>query len=206
MTKQESGPRTTDRLQVLVLADEEQQSDDVINLLQHSDLASAEIARVPRWEDAQAKLEKKSYDLLLVLCRASSTPVGSLLEKLRGPAGGAPLLVLPEGLGGGENVAEQVKTGATPIASMNDATFLRSVRTCVAVGDLVHRRRLEDDTVRTLYSAIEQAADLVVITDSAGTIEYVNPAFEKLTGYTRLEVIGQTPRILPDYFEPGASP
>jgi two-component system, cell cycle sensor histidine kinase and response regulator CckA len=50
--------------------------------------------------------------------------------------------------------------------------------------------------LRTLYGAIEQAADLVVITDSAGTIEYVNPAFEKLTGYSRPEVIGQTPRIL----------
>jgi PAS domain-containing protein len=178
MTKQESDQRTTDRLQVLVLADDEQQSNDVINFLQHNDLASAEIVRVPRLEDAQAKLEKKSYDLLLILCRASSTPVGPLIEKLRVPAGGAPLLVLPEDLGRGENVAEQAKTGSASVARMNDATFLRSVRTCFAVGDLVHRRRVEDDTFRTLYSAIEQAADLVVITDSAGTIEYVNPSLD----------------------------
>jgi PAS domain S-box-containing protein len=196
MTKQESGQRTTDRLRVLVLADEQQHSDDVINFLQHSDLAAAEIVRVPGLEEAQAKLEKNTYDLVLVLCQPSTTPAGPLLEKLRVPAGGAPLLVLPEDLGRGENVAEKAETARASVARTNDATFLRSVRTCVAVGDLVHRRRVEDDTFRTLYSAIEQAADLVVITDSAGTIEYVNPAFEKLTGYTRLEVIGQTPRIL----------
>jgi two-component system cell cycle sensor histidine kinase/response regulator CckA len=53
-----------------------------------------------------------------------------------------------------------------------------------------------EDMLRTLFRAIEQAADLVVITDTCGVIEYVNPAFEKLTGYSRAEAIGQTPRIL----------
>lgn len=37
---------------------------------------------------------------------------------------------------------------------------------------------------------------MVLITDSSGIIAYVNPAFEKITGYAREEVIGQTPRIL----------
>ena len=53
-----------------------------------------------------------------------------------------------------------------------------------------------DSTVRTLYSAVGQSADIVLITNSSGIIEYVNPAFEKITGYARKEVIGQTPRIL----------
>ena len=56
--------------------------------------------------------------------------------------------------------------------------------------------RYAEERLRTLYRAIEQAADLVVITDSTGTIQYVNPAFEKLTGYSRIEAVGQTPRIL----------
>ena len=47
-----------------------------------------------------------------------------------------------------------------------------------------------------LSMAIEQAAEVVVITDAKGYIQYVNPEFEALTGYTREEVIGQTPRIL----------
>src|SRR5205814_8146866 len=36
----------------------------------------------------------------------------------------------------------------------------------------------------------------VLITNPAGTIEYVNPAFEVMTGYTAAEVVGQSPRIL----------
>ena len=47
-----------------------------------------------------------------------------------------------------------------------------------------------------LLSAIEQLEESVLITDLDGTIEYVNAAFERVTGYTRQEVIGKTPRIL----------
>jgi diguanylate cyclase (GGDEF)-like protein/PAS domain S-box-containing protein len=45
-------------------------------------------------------------------------------------------------------------------------------------------------------SALEQTADSIMITDRAGRIDYVNPAFERTTGYTRVEVLGQTPALL----------
>ncbi|HER63500.1 MAG TPA: PAS domain-containing sensor histidine kinase [Desulfobacteraceae bacterium] len=47
-----------------------------------------------------------------------------------------------------------------------------------------------------LLSAIEQTGEMIVITDSEGTIQYVNPAFEQVTGYTRKEAIGRNPRML----------
>ena len=47
-----------------------------------------------------------------------------------------------------------------------------------------------------LSLAIEQSADSVIITDRGGVIEYVNPAFETMTGYHRDECLGQTPRLL----------
>jgi PAS domain S-box-containing protein len=43
---------------------------------------------------------------------------------------------------------------------------------------------------------VEQAAEDVVITDAAGVIQYVNPAFERVMGYSRDEAVGQNPRIL----------
>src|SRR6516164_3988582 len=45
-------------------------------------------------------------------------------------------------------------------------------------------------------SALEAAANSVMITDRAGTILWVNPAFSRLTGYGPEEVIGRNPRIL----------
>ena len=47
-----------------------------------------------------------------------------------------------------------------------------------------------------LIAAVEQAADGIVITDASGQIQYVNPAFTAMTGYTREEVVGKNPRVL----------
>ncbi|MDR3797842.1 MAG: PAS domain S-box protein [Terracidiphilus sp.] len=47
-----------------------------------------------------------------------------------------------------------------------------------------------------LLEAVEQAADGIVITDTGGNIQYVNPAFTALTGYSPEEVLGQNPRLL----------
>ncbi|MDX8412026.1 MAG: response regulator [Mariprofundaceae bacterium] len=58
------------------------------------------------------------------------------------------------------------------------------------------RKEKADELVRKLSQAIEQAGESILITDREGIIEYVNPAFTKLTGYTAEEAIGQTPRLL----------
>ncbi len=47
-----------------------------------------------------------------------------------------------------------------------------------------------------LVTAIEQSAETIVITDLDAVIQYTNPAFEKITGYTRAEAYGQNPRVL----------
>ncbi|MGO9272247.1 MAG: PAS domain S-box protein [Terriglobia bacterium] len=47
-----------------------------------------------------------------------------------------------------------------------------------------------------LPTAIEQAADGIVITDTQGTIQHVNPAFTRITGYSAAEAVGRNPRLL----------
>ncbi|MDR3459744.1 MAG: PAS domain S-box protein [Verrucomicrobiae bacterium] len=64
-----------------------------------------------------------------------------------------------------------------------------------SVRDVSERKQAEAIHAR-LAMAVEQASETIVITDTDGQIIYVNPAFEKITGYTRAEAIGQNPRIL----------
>ncbi len=63
------------------------------------------------------------------------------------------------------------------------------------MSDITERKRAEDENTR-LAAAVTHTADAVVITDAEGGIEYVNPAFEKITGYRMDEVIGKNPRVI----------
>lgn len=63
------------------------------------------------------------------------------------------------------------------------------------VRDITERKRAEGELQR-LATVVEQAAETVVITDTDGMIQYVNPAFEQVTGYTREEAVGRTLGIL----------
>jgi diguanylate cyclase (GGDEF)-like protein/PAS domain S-box-containing protein len=72
----------------------------------------------------------------------------------------------------------------------NDVSFV--------LGNLAHEalRREAEERLRKLSRAVEQSANAVVITDRRGIIEYVNPWFTKITGYTMADVVGKNPRIL----------
>ncbi len=63
------------------------------------------------------------------------------------------------------------------------------------MADISQRKRSEEARAR-LEMAVEQSNDMVMITDVDGTIQYVNPAFERVTGYTREESVGRNPRFL----------
>lgn len=65
----------------------------------------------------------------------------------------------------------------------------------IMLHDITATRAAERER-RRLATAIEQAAEAIVITDPQAHILYVNPAFERITGYSREEVLGQTPAIL----------
>lgn len=60
----------------------------------------------------------------------------------------------------------------------------------------INERKYAELELQKLSNVVEQAADHVLITDENGVIEYVNPAFEAGTGYSKEEAIGLNPRIL----------
>ena len=65
-----------------------------------------------------------------------------------------------------------------------------------ALRELLSELQRNEQQVLLLARAVESTSDSIVITDLNGLIEYVNPHFEQLTGYTRAEVYGKNPRIL----------
>jgi len=73
---------------------------------------------------------------------------------------------------------------------------LTDLESAARLAGVVMERERRESSLRILSQAIEQAGESVIITDAVGTIEYVNPAFTKMTGYTADEVLGENPRIL----------
>lgn len=120
----------------------------------------------------------------------------------------------PNGLDSGQAAYEYLRAaaeGATPVYEWiyldNNGQHIccetRLVRLPAAKQTLIRgsitditQRKQSEAHMRQLSMALEQTADAVIITDSEGKIEYVNAAFESVTGYSRTEAIGQTPAIL----------
>jgi PAS domain S-box-containing protein len=61
--------------------------------------------------------------------------------------------------------------------------------------DITERKRANEELLK-FKLGIERSAEAIFITDSQGVITYINPAFEKIYGYTARETIGQTPRLI----------
>jgi PAS domain S-box-containing protein len=70
----------------------------------------------------------------------------------------------------------------------------KPIRMIGTIQDITYRVNAEEK-LRILTRAIDQSPDSIVITNIRAEIEYVNPVIEKLSGYTREELIGKNPRI-----------
>jgi PAS domain S-box-containing protein len=59
----------------------------------------------------------------------------------------------------------------------------------------ISNKKLAERKMQQLSTAVEQSANIVIITDAEGNIEYVNPKFTELTGFSSKEIIGKNPRV-----------
>jgi len=82
-----------------------------------------------------------------------------------------------------------VEVFGSPV-NINNKTYM------IVIVHNIDEREKNKETINKLSMAVEQSANTIVITDTEGNIEYVNPKFTELTGYTKEEAIGQNPIIL----------
>ncbi len=132
---------------------------------------------------SQSEIMGRSLDILFDLTAEQQTSIGQCLGQKK-------TLIF-------ETTARS-KTSATRMVQLNvsalDSAAADSGLAVFAVDVSGLKRTIQEQT--QLVTAVEHAAESIIVTDPAGVIEYVNPAFEKITGYSRHEVIGGNIELL----------
>lgn len=148
--------------------------------------------------DAETLIRRKDYALILLEDTTCGCGVRQVVEQLHRAGNSAPIVVLTEAADE-QAVANVISAGASDCIDrlqLDGVNLVRTIRGMLAVHRLQRERRSSEESLRTLSRAVEQSADSVVITNREGIIEYVNPAFEALTGFGPEEMRGKTPRVL----------
>src|SRR5579863_5104463 len=195
-------PRTSEtggrRLRLLVVGSSEQGFAGLRELLAGADDSQMHLEYAGSPEDAGNQLGKGHYDL--ILCGRESTDVAAfqLLRQVRQHDYGIPVIFLGDGVDQ-QAIKLAIAAGVGQRVAQGDAPKPRRARARLAISAThaaERRHRESEETLRKLWRSIEQSADTVIIMDRVGVMEYVNPAFEALTGYSRREAVGQTLTML----------
>ena len=139
--------------------------------------------------EARDLLSRNRYDAVITDYSLGDGTAFDVIELARGIP-----LVFTTGAGDEEVAVRAMKSGAADyLVKDHERTYLKKLP--VTVENAIRRHKAEEQ-VRKLTRAVEQSPATVVITDTAGHMEYVNPKFTQLTGYSAEEVIGKNPRVL----------
>jgi two-component system cell cycle sensor histidine kinase/response regulator CckA len=159
-------------------------------------------ARSP--EEALVRLGQTTYDLLLCEYKAGDSEGLRLLHEVRKDGSGPPVIFLSDHVDDAtvEAALQAGNSDCVQTSVLDEPSVKHTIRYAIDAYCKERQRQKAEDTLRKLWRAVEQSADMVMITNRAGVIEYVNPAFEVLTGYFRAEMIGQNPRILKSSQQP----
>ncbi len=166
----------------------------------------AELDHASSLEEAKAMLQGTGYGLVLFEHETGDAAATKLLSEFLHTRGAMPFILLTE-QADEKAVAEIIQAGAYDCverSQLNGANLVRTIRCALSLHATQQRGQIAEQSLRKLSCAVEQSADTIFITNSDGVIEYVNPAFEALTGYSGEEIIGKPPSILKSGQQPPA--
>ena len=192
-TISETGKR---QLQLLLVGGSEREFADLCQLLREANHGQVRFEHATSLEDSLNKLRRQSYDLLLCSDHSTDNVAFQLLRQMRQHYSGVPIIFLSDPVNR-EAIETAVQAAGCHGAAQNNRLepspeFAAAIDTLSAERQQVEREHQEpDEALRKLWHSVEQMADALIIMDRSGVMEYVNPAFEALTGYSRDEAIGQ---------------
>jgi len=180
----------TESLRLFVIEDD---PETALLMRRHLERAGHSVTPCRSGADALIVLRHTAFDLVLLDPRLPDLGGLDLLHILDREGIAVPVLIVTRDKEA-ETATRVLRAGALDYLIKDTAlTFLGELPK--RVSESVKRHRLEQMN-RLLAQALESARDGILITDLQGTILKVNQALENLTGYSRQELLGQTPRLL----------
>ena len=182
-------------IHILHLEDDPADAELIRAKLDETDL-NYRIAWVQTRDEFTAALGQNRYDLILSDFRLPMYDGMSALKLAQDRYPDIPFIFV-SGTMGEDAAIEGLTKGATDYVLKSGLFRLPSVikRALQDAKNSRKQKRIKEELAK-LSSAVEQSANIVIITDIKGHIEYANPRFTKVTGYGLKEVLGQHTRIL----------
>jgi two-component system, cell cycle sensor histidine kinase and response regulator CckA len=180
-------------LHILLAGEGEAELTDLRDLLLRAGADRLTIHCAYTREETRAQLKIAKYDLLLVDYPEGDGGARHWLHDADGSAVRIPAVFLGEYFNHGGMEAAIQAAACLPHGCSRGVPCL-GLYILSGIESYLRQRqhRTAEEMLQKLRRSVEQSPDLVMITNGSGVLEYVNPAFEKLTGYTSSEVIGQT--------------
>jgi PAS domain S-box-containing protein len=182
-------------LRILHLEDDPDYSDLAMEMLEREGLR-VERVLVDNYANFIAALENNKFDLILGDYSLPACNGLQALQTARQKCPDTPFLLI-SGVIGEVAAVESLKCGAADyVLKQWPERLVPAVRRAVQEAQERVERKQAEVHLRLQSAALESAANATLITDRAGNVIWVNPAFTRLTGYSAQEIAGQNPRLL----------
>src|SRR5690606_29403087 len=165
-----------------------------------AELTTAELARggfIPYTERVETRhsmldaLTKAEWDVILCDYSMPRFSAEAALQTLKESGQDIPFIIT-SGAVDAEDTVNLLKQGAHDFMNKEAlARLVPAIEREIREAEVRRQRRLAEERVRILSSAVQQSPVSVLITDPQGKIEYVNPKYEQITGYASSEAIGR---------------
>jgi diguanylate cyclase (GGDEF)-like protein/PAS domain S-box-containing protein len=165
-----------------------------------AELTTAELARggfIPYTERVETRhsmldaLTKAEWDVILCDYSMPRFSAEAALQTLKESGQDIPFIIT-SGAVDAEDTVSLLKQGAHDFMNKEAlARLVPAIEREIREAEVRRQRRLAEERVRILSSAVQQSPVSVLITNPEGKIEYVNPKYEQITGYASNEAIGR---------------